>query len=80
MLIAHWANMPDAVIEQLFKDEHIKKVYTLNHSWKGTEKTADVEKILSEITDERISYTGFMSLDEKKLGTAYEIIRDEYFH
>ncbi len=79
VLVAHWTKMPDAVIEQLYKDEHIKKVYVLNHSWEGQDKDTDVETILSYIKHEKISYSGFMSLEEKELGTAYEIIRDEYW-
>jgi hypothetical protein len=78
VLMAHWNNMPDGLIELLYKEKHIKKVYVLNHNWKGNERVADAEKILGDIRDEKISYSGFMSLTQKEPGVVYEIIRDEY--
>ena len=78
ILMSHFPSIPDDLVEILFQDKHIKKVFILNHKFKGHPEDATKDQLEGELEQHRLSRSDYLSLENREDGIIYEIIRDEY--
>lgn len=78
--MAHYERVPNKLVESLFFDEHVKKVYVMDHEYHKQPKFLDYEEFEQGLERKRISKSDYLALAGLETNVVYEIIRDEYMN
>ena len=75
ILFSHYSPIPDELIQHLFENRNVKKLYILQmEHYPTTEAT----NIVTALRERIISLSEYLSLREKEMDVIYEVRRDEY--